>query len=208
MWHSHYASLPRAVLKFFPLMPTVPRGPTVERGSTSAGGGTKPTSLAVLVGQLNVGGRSVEQKSSSSGAFCSGNFECVLETAKLTANWFSLHRQKRNVHLRREMLPQHSIQRTCMALWYWKRCDWESKQINTVCMKLGSVTKAHFSYWDNVRIYEIFAAARQIFLGMMQRCHTFLIIKVFFLNSNDGLQENALFPGAELSQYFSITVNQ
>lgn len=59
-----------------------------------------------------------------------------------------------------------------------------------------------------MRIYEIFAAARQIFLGMMQRCHTFLIMKVFFLNSNDGLQENALFPGAELSQYFSITVNQ
>lgn len=56
MWHSHYASLPGTVLKFYPLMPTVPQGPRSTEGKQEHRGvEPKPTSLAVLVGQLNAG---------------------------------------------------------------------------------------------------------------------------------------------------------
>lgn len=101
----------------------------------------------------------------------------------------------------------HCIQTTRMALCYRRRCNWEFKQMNTVCTEMGSVTKAHVSYGDNVRIYEISLLLDRYFL---EWCNDVIHFQSwgFFFYSNEGLQKNALFPGAELSQYFSITVNQ
>lgn len=85
----------------------------------------------------------------------------------------------------------------CRLLWKkdpWRKCTFHRRRREVL--------------WD-------FEAARQIFLGMTQWCHAFLIRGGFFLYYfilfyyfNDGLQENVLFPGAELSEHFRIAVKQ
>lgn len=88
-------------------MPTVPRGPVVEGRSTRTGAGTKPPSLAALVGQLNVGAdlQSRNPLPLVCSAWGISNVGAHSGASKLTTNWF-LHkflcRPKRNARLWRD----------------------------------------------------------------------------------------------------------